>query len=233
MADDNKPMKYARYAIGEIVLVVIGILIALQINNWNEERKLKKVGRDILMEIKSNLLESKNKLVRGTQIQEKQILQNESILEYVNNDLHYSPVLDSAFFELNTWYTPYLTYTSYETLKVQGLNLISNDSIRKGISEMYESYFAFLIKDFDHYEWVRAESSTFPFSEKHIRKSITELRLARPNDFEALKKNDEFINILHSNINMRSNALSIYTRIIQEIDALILMIDRELLPISN
>ena len=39
MADDNKPIKYARYAIGEIVLVVIGILIALQINNWNEERK--------------------------------------------------------------------------------------------------------------------------------------------------------------------------------------------------
>ena len=39
MADDNKPLKYMRYAIGEIVLVVIGILIALQINTWNEERK--------------------------------------------------------------------------------------------------------------------------------------------------------------------------------------------------
>ena len=39
MADDNRPLKYMRYAIGEVVLVVIGILIALQINNWNEERK--------------------------------------------------------------------------------------------------------------------------------------------------------------------------------------------------
>ena len=39
MADDNKPLKYMRYAIGEIVLVVIGILIALSINNWNEKRK--------------------------------------------------------------------------------------------------------------------------------------------------------------------------------------------------
>ncbi len=39
MADDNKPLKYMRYAIGEIILVVIGILIALQINNWNEDRK--------------------------------------------------------------------------------------------------------------------------------------------------------------------------------------------------
>jgi len=39
LADDNKPIKYFRYAIGEIVLVVIGILIALSINNWNENRK--------------------------------------------------------------------------------------------------------------------------------------------------------------------------------------------------
>jgi len=39
LADDNRPLKYMRYAIGEIVLVVIGILIALQINNWNENRK--------------------------------------------------------------------------------------------------------------------------------------------------------------------------------------------------
>jgi len=40
LADDNKPIKYMRYAVGEIALVVIGILIALSINNWNEERKI-------------------------------------------------------------------------------------------------------------------------------------------------------------------------------------------------
>jgi len=36
---ENKTSKYLKYAIGEIVLVVIGILIALQVNNWNQERK--------------------------------------------------------------------------------------------------------------------------------------------------------------------------------------------------
>ena len=39
MADDNQLVQYSRYAVGEIVLVVIGILIALQINNWNEDSK--------------------------------------------------------------------------------------------------------------------------------------------------------------------------------------------------
>ena len=40
LADDNKPLKYMRYAIGEILLVVVGILIALQINNWNERNTI-------------------------------------------------------------------------------------------------------------------------------------------------------------------------------------------------
>ena len=56
---ENKTGKYFKYAIGEIVLVVIGILIALQINNWNEQRKIRNAETDILQnleyELKSNL----------------------------------------------------------------------------------------------------------------------------------------------------------------------------------
>ena len=47
LADDNKHLKYMRYAFGEIVLVVIGILIAIQINNWNEDRKERIIEREI------------------------------------------------------------------------------------------------------------------------------------------------------------------------------------------
>ena len=43
---DGKTSKYLKYAIGEIVLVVIGILIALQINNWNEEKKERKIEKN-------------------------------------------------------------------------------------------------------------------------------------------------------------------------------------------
>lgn len=55
MADDNKPLKYMRYAIGEIALVVIGILIALQINNWNEERKSTNDQYESLVKLKLDL----------------------------------------------------------------------------------------------------------------------------------------------------------------------------------
>ena len=43
----NESSKYLKYAIGEILLVVIGILIALQINNWNEKRIEKRKGNFI------------------------------------------------------------------------------------------------------------------------------------------------------------------------------------------
>ncbi len=55
MADDNKPLKYLKYAIGEIILVVIGILIALQINNWNELRKAVNIEKDLYKKTLINL----------------------------------------------------------------------------------------------------------------------------------------------------------------------------------
>jgi len=55
LADDNKPIKYLRYAIGEIILVVIGILIALQINNWNENQKLKTKTQDYYVQLLDDL----------------------------------------------------------------------------------------------------------------------------------------------------------------------------------
>jgi hypothetical protein len=43
---EGKTTSYLKYAIGEIVLVVIGILIALQINNWNEQQKNNKLEKE-------------------------------------------------------------------------------------------------------------------------------------------------------------------------------------------
>ena len=59
---ENKTGKYIKYAIGEIVLVVIGILIALQINNWNQARKDNNALKEYLVKIKSHTLEDMRNL---------------------------------------------------------------------------------------------------------------------------------------------------------------------------
>ena len=55
LLSENKFSKYLIYAIGEIILVVIGILIALQINNWNESRKHRFQEITILQNIKEDI----------------------------------------------------------------------------------------------------------------------------------------------------------------------------------
>ena len=55
LADENRFLKYWRYALGEIVLVVIGILIALQINNWKDERKEEKEILNYIQSIKKDI----------------------------------------------------------------------------------------------------------------------------------------------------------------------------------
>lgn len=61
---ENKPVRYLKYAIGEILLVVIGILIALQINNWNEAQKERKRERMYLESLVIDLKESQAELER-------------------------------------------------------------------------------------------------------------------------------------------------------------------------
>jgi len=60
MLTENKFSKYLIYAIGEIVLVVIGILIALSINNWNENRKQSISEKEFITSVKNDLKQDKN-----------------------------------------------------------------------------------------------------------------------------------------------------------------------------
>ena len=81
LMEKNKILKYLMYAIGEIVLVVIGILIALSINNWNEEQKDLRQEQLILKQLRS---EYKSNLA---QLEEKVLMRNEGI-EACNILLH-------------------------------------------------------------------------------------------------------------------------------------------------
>ena len=89
--------KYLRYAVGEVVLVVIGILIALQVNNWNEYRKEKVEEKKILLslhnEISNNLeslqvvIEEKNKIINVNDVSYMILGKVSADTEYSNEEL--------------------------------------------------------------------------------------------------------------------------------------------------
>jgi len=65
LMEQNKTGKYLKYAIGEIILVVIGILIALSINNWNENRKEKIIEKEIIVGIHGTVKANHHNLIEG------------------------------------------------------------------------------------------------------------------------------------------------------------------------
>ena len=149
LINQNQMGKYFKYAIGEILLVVIGILIALQINNWNEQRKAEKLGQDYLKGIKGDLIKDFELL--------------DSILKGYSNDISLINSIDNEFkkpiYEINPRYkqvlivpdtsrTKYLFYrgisfrpiqATYSSLVADGKSsLIKNRNLFESIQEIYD-----------------------------------------------------------------------------------------------
>ena len=214
--------RYLKYAVGEIILVVIGILIALSINNWNENRKLKNQELKLLADIRSNLISNYNTFKDDSTYNQSLILQYEKIESYIENDLKYDVELDSAFGVLTFWNTPYITSTAYNTLQTKGLDLIQNERIRQDIVEIYEVDLKSLINDYDKSEWNLSSQIVLPFFSQNIRRLHKKsLSLSRPNDFEALKKNKEFHNILSMILRQRKRGQVRFGEVMMKLQRLI------------
>lgn len=76
----NKFSKYLLYAIGEIILVVIGILIALQISNWNEDNKNRFIEIETLKSLKLDLISSKEQLESKRRASHNRVLYDSIVL---------------------------------------------------------------------------------------------------------------------------------------------------------
>ena len=83
LANHNQFLKYCRYAIGEIVLVVVGILIALQVNNWNEIEKSKSESNRLLIVLKLDLEKDIHNFKSLRTEYNDWLLQIENILDHV------------------------------------------------------------------------------------------------------------------------------------------------------
>jgi len=138
LAAENKVMAYLRYAIGEILLVVIGILIALQINNWNEHRKVQKQEIQIYKELKSDLLQTKKEIL-NTVTKHKEIIKSTQNLIYdIIKKESYSRATYSRFTSSSDDFQIIPKTSAFESLKNIGVQILSNDSLRIRITDLYQ-----------------------------------------------------------------------------------------------
>ena len=87
LLSEGKTGKYFKYAIGEIVLVVIGILIALSINNWNEQQKQNSQERQFLSVLKIEFTINLNRLDKVIHFRENSIKSANELMTYFNEDI--------------------------------------------------------------------------------------------------------------------------------------------------
>ena len=137
LLNEGKTAKYFKYAIGEIVLVVIGILIALQINNWNENQKSEKDERYVLTEVLKNLEEDAllvDEIITQRQKAKAAVI---ALQKFVNSETKDSDSLQFYMVNLLTFERYFPINNAYEILKSKGLQL-SNNELTTKISRYYD-----------------------------------------------------------------------------------------------
>ena len=113
----------------ETLYVIVGILVALGLNNWNEKRKDRILEIEILSEIKENLIQDFEDHNQNIRFLSNVVYSSRIVLDHLNNDLPYNDSLAPHF----SWLPMAANFdpvnSGYELLLSEGVNIVSNDSI--------------------------------------------------------------------------------------------------------
>ena len=226
------------YAIGEIVLVVAGILIALQINNWNEQHKLDTIETELLhafvKSLESDLSDIDANIVthqRGLAACDSLITLLETSSPVVIDDDSLAMLFSDAFF-----ITRFVHSTSaFESLKSRGVNIISNDELQKKIVNVYDSHFRFFLESEQDYvdNFFFGVNKIFPTRfEQGLYYNLHTPGLdgyLRPVKFKSLNTDQEFLYYLKTFRNWTKIMIDYqYAMLRDKVVELIRLIDREI-----
>ncbi len=220
---ENKTGKYFKYAIGEIILVVIGILIALQINNWNENRKetskTKHLIERLIIETKRNIQTIKPKIVHAQKVN-KEI---KTILlmfgETINEDQNTK--MDSLLAWIAPDYALNLNLNTLIEARDNGeVSLIKNDTLRARLYRL--TTISDEVKDYEN--MLNDDNNNFmmPFIYKNtnrrnihakIWKSEVGISKLKDNDYSLLLMNRELENLLNARFSYSKGILNKYQTI--------------------
>lgn len=139
LASEGRVRKYLLYAIGEIILVVIGILIALQINNWNETRKLNKEEHEFLISLKKDFIENKRRLEETLYREQRVIRLSRSLLRAIqleDNTVHPDSVAEWVCSGAKSWWRTEFVTGTYNAFESSGkIGILKNDDLKKLLAE--------------------------------------------------------------------------------------------------
>ena len=228
---ENRVSRYLLYAVGEILLVMIGILLALQVNNWNEERKSRGLELEILKELKSTLESEFDLMAEHLKWNRKSLLSCYLILNAVSEDLAFHDSLSTHFTQAFTRNMFLMKDNAYQKLKSHGMNFIADEQLKNELLTTYEvngKWLAELNERNNQYEYQIAfpilgrlfksigfiNLASFPINEEHSNRMVRDSMGYKypsfdmmPIEYESLKNNETFMSILRTTINLREQSI--------------------------
>jgi len=182
---ENKFSKYLLYAIGEILLVVIGILIALSINNWNESRKKENLKQRLYVELRESIMSDTVAYNNAIKRYTSAYLNSQLLKEAIATDASYTSDLDSSFAKIQGVQSNEANYIIWRRISDVGIEIIDDTDLKNEVIHYYE----------DSKNFVRFGSTARGLLEKIYPKYFIKHDLfvsATPVDFELLKTANDF-----------------------------------------
>ncbi len=185
---ENKITRYLIYVLGEVLLVVIGILIALQINNWNEWRKDRIKEKEILIELAVTITNNIERIDKHNQDATRNNDSRDIIISLFIEKPPFSDSLKRHFFVSSLGYEiSTLNYGGYEMLKNEGFNILKSAMIRKEIVNLFEISFMNLSKE----EMEKRSEVYVADVARYLIKNFTDR--GKPNDYFALLNDQSYV----------------------------------------
>ena len=225
--EQNKMRKYLKYALGEILLVMIGILLAVQVNNWNENRKTKIKEIKILKELRSDLVQNLADIEENIDAFNDCLNSCEIIIYHIENKIPYDDSLNYHFSNLFPYLTFNVNQTTYESLRQMGLNLISNDSLRISISDLYANKFTSYRKFEDTYLIEHHNNDVKPMYISEFTSFIYKSS-AQPRNYNLFMNNPRHKEIMIWTREMFRTFAEIQSRLKENVRELIAQINKEI-----
>ena len=184
--------------------MVIGILIALQINNWNEERKERKQEQKILTELLTSLEQNYNKMIADSIHRSNWNRSSDIVIKALEQGAAYSDTMNIHFQNARKPGTNLsLSYAGYEGLKNVGYNIIQSDDLRKNIVELFELTHKTLLEEMEYFESFQPDRQNqidrlFSYEyEKFDPKDAFNIPIA-PNNYPALIEDPTYLPMIKS-----------------------------------
>jgi hypothetical protein len=235
MLMENKTGTYFKYAIGEIILVVIGILIALSINNWNENRKNSNEEIAILQSLDKNLILAKkqSESLVSTEKDSKAVLLLVLGIDTITDKNSISDnIFKDAFWSLENNIPVINTYADLKNSNKLGL--IKNQKIKEKFTslEVNLNKLKGFLDDRLYVQQIRIDD----VSENEInfipliKSSIPTINITneKQNNYEQIINNQRIRNLLGIKLNMTQDVLNYRENLDKEIKELIMLIESEL-----